>query len=297
MRNLLLMITLPLLWILTSCGPVTYTIPVERRIGVDSDLNFHGTLPGIISIVGRGDSDSTLQSAFSIGIAERLEADLGLDSGAVPIYCMYEDEVHLEDSVFLSYLHAATGVDFLIAVDSMEVGEFTVAFPEEKAYSGGSFLQQSVVSLPYTLKVMVFSNQLPGPVEAWRDSDVLEWTLLSETNLTRLRAVEKVDSELAASFRTVGGSFAERFVPQWETVNMMIYVYDDRNWTEACRLAWLFEWDKAMEIWYDEADSPDIRKAACAAHNLSVACEILGLEESAAIWKSRFEELNERKNK
>lgn len=294
MKKFLLTAVLPLMLAVTSCGPVTYTLPVERMTGGENAVDFQGTLPGVVSLVQRGDSDSALLSALAVGIAERLEADLGLDTGSVPVYSMYADEINtgLRDDV--KYLHAASGVEFLIVADSMSVGEFSVEIPDEKAYVQGGFMQQTVVSLPYNIRIQVFDSCEPEPVEAWTDNDVMEWTLLSDVPLTRLRAVERVDSELGSSFRSMGGSLAERFLPRWETVNKMLYVYDDNKWNEACRLAYLFEWEKAMEIWYGEADSPDVRRAACAAHNLSVACEILEMDDMAAQWKARSEELMSR---
>ncbi len=284
-------LALPLILAVTSCGPVTYTLPVEKRTESAGNIDFQGTLPGIVTLVQRGDSDSALVSSLAIGMAEQLEADLGLDPGSVPVYSMYAEDVDMSDSTVAEYVHSAVGVEFLIAVDSMSVGEFSVEVPEGKSYSGGTFLRQTVVTLPYSIRIQVFGSSNAKPVEVLRGDDFLQWTLLSEAPLTRLRAIEKVNGELDGSFRSLGSNIAGRFVPQWETVNTTLYVYNDRKWTEACRLAYLFEWDKAMEIWYGEAESPDMRKAACAAYNLSVACEILGLDESAARWKARYEEL------
>ena len=88
MKKFLLTAVLPLMLAVTSCGPVTYTLPVERMTGGENAVDFQGTLPGVVSLVQRGDSDSALLSALAVGIAERLEADLGQDTGAVPVYSM-----------------------------------------------------------------------------------------------------------------------------------------------------------------------------------------------------------------
>lgn len=295
MRNLLLTLALPFVLAVTSCGPATFTLPVEKLAEGTGSVDFQGTLPGIISLVQRGDADSVLLSELTVGIAESLEAGLGLDSGSIPVYSMYDDEVDIRSRADVEYLHAAAGVEFLVVADSMTVGEFSVEIPEERAYVDGGFMQQTVVSLPYSIRVQVLDSRKMEPVSQWTGNDIMEWTLLSETPLTRLRAVERVNSELGRSFRSLGEDIADRFAPQWETVNKMIYVFNNSRWNEACRLAYLFEWDKAMEIWYAEAASPDTRKAACAAHNLSVACEILELNDMAAQWKARSEELSGRR--
>lgn len=291
MKRYLLILLVPL-FALASCGPVTYTLPVEKRTASSGNVDFLGTLPGIVFITQRGDSDSSLLSSLAVGIAERLEADLGLDSGSVPVFSMYADEVDLSDRTMVEYLHAAVGVEFLIAADSLVIGEFSVTEDEGRAYTQGAFLNQTTVSLPYEVRLQVFDSHSEEPVDRVINRDIMEWTLLSDAPLTRLRAVEKVDSELENSFRSLGEVMEQRYSPQWETVNKTLFVYDEADWTEACRLAYLFEWEKAMDIWYEKAASPNIRKAACAAYNLSVACSILEMDDMAAMWMSRYEELS-----
>ena len=75
-----LLIALTMLAVLTSCGPLTYTLPVEKRSESEAAVDFAGTLPGIVTLTERGDSDSALLAALAIGMAERLEQELGLDS-------------------------------------------------------------------------------------------------------------------------------------------------------------------------------------------------------------------------
>ena len=55
---------------LTACGPLTYTIPVEKRAGSADNVDFQGMLPGIVTLTAKGDSDSVLLSSFAIGMAE-----------------------------------------------------------------------------------------------------------------------------------------------------------------------------------------------------------------------------------
>ena len=133
MKRILFLMLFPLL-ALTSCGPLTYTLPVEKRSGSSGNVDFEGTLPGIITLSERGDSDSALLSSLAIGMAERLEADLELDSGSIPVFSMFTDEVNLSDRSMVEYLHAAAGVEFLIVADSLHVGEFSVAEHNGRAY-------------------------------------------------------------------------------------------------------------------------------------------------------------------
>lgn len=280
---------------ITACGPVTFTIPVEKNIQSAGNVDFRGTLPGILNLVQRNDADSALLSALSFGMAERLEADLGLDSASVPVYTMYADEVNLKDSADVSYLHMLTGVDYLIVADSMWTGDFTVSYTEEKAYVQNMFLRQTIVGLPYSVEVLVFGMDSVSPIADMSQSDTMKWTLLADEEIPSLRAIEKINGQLWDYFKSIGNTVASGFTLRWETVDKVLYVYDNDDWTEALRMAYLFEWDKAMDIWLTKADSPDTRKAACAAHNLSVACEILGMDDMAAKWKTRSDELFNRR--
>lgn len=277
-----------------SCAPLTYTLPVERMSPSSVKVDLFNTLPGVLVLDAR-DNDSVLMAALANGLAEGLEIDLGLDSGAVPVYTMRAEDISLQDSTSLPYLHALTGVDVLLIVDSLELGEFAVSWPEEEAYMQSRFMKQTKVQLPYSVRVRLFDSDSVAPAAVLSEADVLEWALLADAPITSLRAIEKVNSGLEEYFRSMGLTMVSGLTPKWETVNVTLYVYDDSEWTEACRLAYLFEWEKAMDIWMKYAGSPDVRKAACAAHNISVACEILELKDVAAEWRERSEELFNKK--
>lgn len=278
-----------------SCAPLTYTFPVEKRAPAVNGLDLEGCLVGIAALSGRDAADSLLMSALTVGVAEALESGLGLDSASVPVFSMYAEDIDMGDTVQADYILAYTGVDYLIVVDSLFVGEYGVSGTGEKSYIQGQFLVQTQVRLPYSVRLAVYSSAPARSVAEVRESDVLEWTLLSDNSISPLKAIGKVDGELDSYFRTIGGTMGSSLVPKWVTENKTLYVYDDPEWMEACRLAYVFEWEKAMDIWLEEAESPDMRKAACAAYNLSVACGILGMEEMASEWSARSEELFGRK--
>ena len=274
-----------------ACAPLTYTQPVEKRVQSAENVDFAGALPGVVALLQNDGTDSVLISALACGIAEGLEVDLGLDSGSVPVFIMKAGDVDFRDSAHKKYLHDYTGVDFLIVADSLRIGEFSVSHVPEQAYVHNQFLKQTQVHLPYSIKVLVFDVDSLLPVADLSESDNFEWTLMAESEIPDLRAIEKVNSELEGYFSTIGVTMASGLTPRWETVNVSLYVYDNDQWTEACRLAYLFEWEKAMDIWMEYAASPDTRKAACAAYNISVACGILGMNDVAEEWRVRSEEL------
>ena len=132
-------ILLPMLAVV-SCGPLTYTLPVEKRVLSDANVDFAGALPGVMAVLQDGSADSTLMSALVCGMAEGLEVNLGLDSGSVPVFIMKAGDVDFRDGAQKQYVHALTGVDFLIVADSLSVGEFSVEHVQEQAYVQSQFL-------------------------------------------------------------------------------------------------------------------------------------------------------------
>lgn len=292
MRKFVFLMMIPLL-ALSSCAPTVYvqTLPIDKMVTSEKNVDFRGTLPGVLTLVQRDGKDSVLMSALACGIAETLEGSLGLDSASVPVFSMYADELDLTDSLQMQYVHAVTGVDVLIVADSIKVGEFAVTHPQERAYVQSQFLKQTVVSLPYSIKVYVFDVDSLSPVADLSESDVFEWSLMADSDIEDLRAIQKVSSNLEEYFTTIGSTMAGELMPRWRTIDVSLYVYDNADWAEAFQMAYVFEWEKAMNIWMKDAASPDVRKAACAAYNISVACEILDMPDMAEEWRARSDKL------
>lgn len=269
---------------LASCGPTTYSVTGEKQVPAAHQVEFGGKIPGIVTLMPKESPDSVLVSSFAIGMAEQLEADLAFEQGTVPVFYLHTEDVELQNPEQMRELPRYTGTDVMIVVDSMRIGEFSVRHPEEQAYYNSGFMQQTIVSLPYSVSIHVYKAD-SAFVDSFGITDVNEWNMLTEKPLSKVRAVEEADKNLAESFARIGAARAEDFTGKWETFQTRIYVYDSGRWWDACRFAYLFEWDKAMEIWMEEAKSRDRMKAACAAYNISVACRMLGMDELSAEWK------------
>ncbi|HIZ85329.1 MAG TPA: hypothetical protein IAC04_02435 [Candidatus Coprenecus stercoravium] len=292
MKKIALLISL--LSAAVSCSPLAYTLQVEKQVPSASNVDFGASLPGVLTMAPEGDPDSVLLASLAVGMAEELEAALGFDSGVVPVFSMYAG-LDLDDMEVRRSVHDMTGVDFLIVADSLWTGDFSVKHTEEMAYVQSQFLKQTVVSLPYSMNVRVYCADSASAVADLSESDVFEWSLLADADIQDIRAIEKVNGDLDDYFKSIGRTIASELSPKWETVGVTLYVFDDSKWTDACRLAYLFEWDKAMDIWLEEAASPNTSKAACAAHNISVACDMMGMSRMAAEWSDRADKLSQRR--
>ncbi len=270
-----------------SCGPLTYTVSVDKRVGMDVAIDFGDNLPGIL-VVSQDAADSSLLYGIANGMAVRLESELGLVHGAVPVYSLPSDSIAGVDR---SYLHDVTGVDYLVMVDSLTVGEYKVERPREKAYYNGQYHVQTIVKLPIIFGVDVFSVASETPLFQSAVEEEFNWSLFSLADMSDITATGRVEKELVKTFERIGSTIVDEFMPGWETVNRLIYYFNSEKWMRACEYAYMFEWQKAMEIWLTEADSPNTHKAYCAAHNISVACEVLEMNDLAQEWKERAQKL------
>lgn len=273
-----------------SCAPATYTVLADKQIVPEHAVAFDGKLPSIVTLVPSDSKDSVLVSSFAIGMAERLESNLSFKPGSIPVYYLCSEDVDRNDPSVMNELVRQTGTDIMFIVDSVSIGEFSVRHPDEKAYHGNEFLRQTLVSLPFRMDINVYKSD-SSYVDFLPVEETSEWTMLSDDVITDVRAIAEINKNLAESFRQTGSFIADEFVPHWETVNTRLYVYDSTRWWDACRHAYLFEWEEAMEIWFEEAKSNDVMKAGCASYNISVACKMLDMKDLSWEWKIKADKL------
>ena len=280
-----------LITLVASCAPISYTISVDKRVATENNVDFHGKIPGVITIAQRGVTDSLHISRVGIGLAQKMEADLSLEQGAIPVYFFYEDEVNFESQGNNDFLHSYSGTDFIVVVDSLRVGDFEMDYPIEKSYYDGREMEQSIISMPYSMNLSVYQRGCAGAKYNFKVDQMESWILMAPEKLPKVSAMSKISDRVDDSFTRIGEYAAEEFFPIWENVNKRIYVYNNASWTQAYYYAYMFEWEKAMEIWMVEAQSNNVHRSGYAAHNISVACEILGMDELSRSWSEMSKKL------
>lgn len=276
---------------LISCSPLSYTISVEKRVDSPSEIDFQGEIPGIITLSERVCADSINIAQIGIGMARAFEEQLSLTSGSVPVYFFYSDELDLSSPQSREFLHRYTGTDMIFLADSLIIEECQVSYPAEKGYYDGRFMPQTAVYLPYKVDLSLIRRDSTEQDNHISIDENYSWVLISETPLSKEKASEKVFPYLSETFIQIGEKIAERFLPKWETIERRIYLFNDDKWTQAYLHAYNFEWERAMEIWMEEAKSNNTKRAGYAAYNISVACEILELEQLGQHWKEQADKL------
>lgn len=276
-----------------SCGtPLSLSVPVEKRVRSENNVDFSGGTVAVVGISPLGYKDSVLLSSMAMGVAGRLESDLGADSGSIYVYTMFSSQIGTSSPADVKYMAAYTGGDFLIVLDSLHVGDYSAVHPDERVYADGRYMVQTFVSIPYSLVMKVYGpeNTL---VRTLRRDSAYEWVLLSPQGLSDVTAIGKAQESLRNVFSELGESLAQELTPQWVLQEKSIYVYDNDGWIQAYYDAAEFRWKEAMDFWLTQVDPGNAEKAACAAANISVACEILEMDALAARWREKSEKFSD----
>lgn len=289
-RVLTLLISLS---VTVSCAPVVYDVAMDVRSKSQYSIDLHGVPPSIISICERQSEgtyslDSTLASKVAFGTAEKLEKDLSLKEGDIPVFTFYSDEMDVSDVDNVKYLLTNAGSDRVIVLDSMRVSAFNIqpAVPEEHSYE---IVLTTDVKLPFSLKIKIFSidSLLYGTSPLEKEfivNQYIHWSLISNKPVEDKKAISTVMGSLSRAFKEMGEDVGAGFSPQWKEQSRMLFSYETGEWSRADLCASKFDWEKALKIWMGLADGKNAKKTAYAAYNAAVACEILEKFDLAMEW-------------
>lgn len=288
---------------LCSCSPITLDITVDVRNKSELKMDLHGQPPAIVNISPRGDKDSALMTNLAFGIAEKLEEDLDMESGTVPVFSLFSEETELSDPKILPYLFTVTGHERVVVMDSLSVSDFSVERSPEKVFVNSGLYYQTVVYLPFHLDFHLFRSDSIGAEYTLSVNDSVRWTILSEEKIENVRAIARANTSITRVFTDMGKDLGSMFSPQWEEQTRMLIVYEEDDWMKAYNFASSFMWNEAMDIWLEKVKSSNPSRAAFAAYNLAVACEMTEQYDLAEEWldlaksKYPFSELElERRN-
>lgn len=288
----LIIVAVIAIFTLSSCGPVRYSIDLEKKVDPEYKVDFGHSFPGVVALSQTNGEDSVILTQIAIGIAEKFEEEYSFPEGSIPIYSIVEDMADINDPAAVNYLHKAVGTDVLIILSSFSVGDFDVIYSDEKAYYNNQYLDQIIVDLPYNLTINVFKTGAEKSLAAIPVRDRVDWLLYSQDKVSEVKAIDNIREKILPSFKEIGVNAVSYFTPRWIKDTKDLFVYDNERWTDAFEFAYMFQWDKAMDIWMEEAQKSNTEKAACAAYNLSVACDVLGMEELSKDWRKRYDNFN-----
>ncbi len=274
-----------------SCSPVLCDVVMDVRSKSEYSIDLHGVPPSIVSICERrmaenSSLDSALASKVAFGLAGKLEKDLSLGEGDIPVYTFYSDEMDASDIEDIKYLLTNAGSDRVIVLDSLRVKDFKV---EQAGTADSRYAVRTDVLAPFSLKMHLFSldSLLYGtsPSEkVFAVDQYLQWSLISNEPVEDSRAVSAVMGSISGAFTELGEEIGAGFTPQWKEQSRKVVAYDTGKWYRAYLYASQFKWQEALSLWMGLADGRNARRTAYAAYNAAVACEMMEKFDLAQEW-------------
>ena len=274
MKRAVLFLFLTLVWF-TSCGPSKTYVSVESKGKTENLIPFEGRKLSVVSVVRVGDRDSALVYELGMGVAQKIESEMGLEVGTVGVYTAPITGEGLSESGTLDLLAVQTDSDMLIALDSLSIGSFTLV------RSGENVVQ---VSLPVIFNVQAYDFLKLESIYRRQVVDTVVWTVMGEGQVPNSMAIAQANAHLKEAFRGVGEKVSEIFLPSWNQEERMILCFSGSKWENAYYLAYDFKWEQAIDVWLELVKGSSPMKQGAAAYNLAVACEILGRYDIALKW-------------
>jgi len=276
--------------ILSSCGPVVQFFNIEERVPPLYPVNFENRSISVYVSVSSEvpqenllfKNDSAQMSNLATGIASSLEKNLILDNGAVYVFNHYPDKGFKYNMEYIQSLSTASNSDILVIVDTLLVGKTQIVndlkSPVNQAY------RSNYVFAPIRTVINIFDGITADRVGRIDQKDTIYWEILSRSDARDHAIKFKAVESMLKVAGTLGEDIVTTMFPEWKTVRKSLYIYPVSSWQKAFDYSVEFRWREAMEIWLEETSHMDAIRAASAAYNIAVACELTDRLELAIEW-------------
>ncbi|MEF9986890.1 MAG: DUF6340 family protein [Bacteroidales bacterium] len=305
LKNTTIIITIILL--LSGCAPQAQFFNVDVKRQDVQDVQFNGGKAAVFSITNSTPRDSIRISNASLGLAEKLEKDRNMKPGEIPVFSIPQTEfsgfstdkteaLKLYDKAYLQDLMLKSDGDIQIFVNNLKfyqysVNKLTDELPQE--YGGVNIL------LPYSIEMQIY-NALQDSLlysKTHIDTVYMQVVIVNKDNASIANAIA---ANLSNVSRKIGENLASKLTVQWETQERMLITYaGEAAWEKPYLLAQDFKWKEAIDLWIELSSSPNPKRAAFAAYNVAVACEMTEQFPLAMEWvqfslkKFKFREAEE----
>jgi len=293
--------------LLVSCSPALNGILIDTREPALNPIDFENrSIALYIAVEGVGadsQTDYIRDFYFASGIASKLEEELELSEGAVYIYTYYPPRDSIIDTEYIKSLYRQADSDIVMLIDSVSISDSEV-INSRYFIDGGDYGNNDKVKL-YENKSLL-KNRINVYYEATADiisqinyRDTIFWSVISKDVSFNTSQIERnlTVSALSVIMSEAGRDIAGRFFDQWIPEYRYFTVYRNSVWRKAFRYAEAFEWEKAIDIWTAELGHEDKYRAACAAINISIGCEMMDRPEMAIEWLDAAEQIYDLKKK
>lgn len=292
--------------LLAGCAPQLRLFTVDVKNAEGYELKTETGSVAVFPVTPSAEQDSVRLSNVALGIAEKFEQDRVLPRGSISVFAIPQQEfagfdkdkpgyMQEYDRQYLQDLMLKSGEEVQIFVNNLVFYPYTV----NRVPMGTDYEYGTNIVLPYSMEMNIYNVMQDSLVysQARKDTIYLQ-VLTGDKNLNNLLLANLPDIA-----KKIGIGLASKLSTQWITQERMLIVYEDAtDWEKAYYLAQDFKWDEAIAAWMPFTTSQNPKKAAYAAYNIAVACEMMEQLPLALEWvnysleKSKFREADQLKN-
>ncbi|MDX9781420.1 MAG: DUF6340 family protein [Bacteroidales bacterium] len=280
--------------VIQSCGPVVEFFNIDQRVPAEFQVDIIDRSIAVFSSTDalkdsvviekeRFTSDSLIMLNMAIGLAEGLESNLKLDTGAIKVFNQTgSDRSELDNPSYIKSLSLNSASDLIFVIERLDMGimqlyKLTGENPETNA-------GLTYVSLPFNMEVGLYDGFTGNPILRREVADTIYWEVITRMDLKDEVVASRLYSSMHEISKKLGSTFSSRFFDTWLPVERYLYTYDARPWSDAFRFSQEFKWKEAMDIWLNLTDEATPLKRASAAFNLAVALEMMEEYNLALEW-------------
>lgn len=291
-----------IMWLVTGagCAPQARYFNVDMREPSYIGLPLENRPVAVFSISPQSKSDSARMGNVAVGLAEKLEEDRSLSSGEVAVYSIPKVEFSgfgaATDTAYISNLMLNSGAHVLVFVDNLRFAQYGV----QKNPVNSNYDNVNII-IPYSVELNVYDAMADSLLFSKMERDSIYMQAISSVvEQDRLGGV--IADYLPQISHKIGIKLGGYLSQQWITCERMLISYEgEPAWETPYMLAQEFKWNDAVQAWMSLAGSNNPKRAAFAAYNVAVGCEMLEHFDLALRWidfsldKYRFHEAIELK--
>ncbi|MDP3397650.1 MAG: DUF6340 family protein [Bacteroidales bacterium] len=279
-----------LTYLLCACAPVTEIINVEARIPAEYPIDFNEKSVAVFFSVTDEmpdesflyKNDSILMQQLATGIASTIEKNLLLDEGGVFVFKHFPDANTVYDMSYIHELSFNSNSDIIIIVDSVEVGHIGLLDGVKHNFTT-NYISRYIFA-PFRSSIKVYDGITAKSLAYINQSDTVFWEILSKNDLRPEVMAVRARQSMPNVSRSIGEEVVKALFPTWQAQKRTLYLYPTQAWINAANYAKEFKWKEAMDFWLKQSKDKDPVKAAVAAYNIAIACELTDRHELALEW-------------
>lgn len=280
-----------LIGLLGGCAPQArfFNVDVKQPRRAEQELLAGHEKIAIFPVIRSNAQDSSRLGTIAVELAEQLEQDKTLNTGSISVYSLpasefrgfnQEQSGRMQEYTkdYLNSLMAESGCYMQLFISNL-------LFQPASVNRQGSYGEFSTVQilLPYSIRLDLYNTLQNSLLYTVNHQDSI---YLQVTGTVPDKSVNSIiASHLPEISKKIGTILSGYLTTQWTTLERMLITYDgETDWETPYELAQDFKWQEAIEYWMQSTFSGSAKRAAFAAYNIAVGCEMTEQFPLAQEW-------------